>query len=122
MAGKRKEPEREARIDNEIIVDAYDASERAVGWYYYLEETLRFPFTANCVKARPISPLKVGDEVEVTGMAVEDECEHEMFVMIRWERPGLAVPLSQLKAVAADESTSQAVEDWQYWVKHGYEF
>jgi len=122
MAGKRKEPEREARIDNEIVVDAYDASERAMGWYYYLEETLRFPFTANCVKARPISPLKVGDEVEVTGMAVEDECEHEMFVMIRWERPGLAVPLSQLKAVAADESTSQAVEDWQYWVKHGYEF
>ena len=122
MAGKRKEPEREARIDNEIVVDAYDASERAMGWYYYLEETLRFPFTANCVKARPISPLKVGDEVEVTGMAVEDECEHEMFVMIRWERPGLAVPLSQLEAVAADESTSQAVEDWQYWVKQGYEF
>lgn len=122
MAGKRKELEREARIENEITADAHDASERAMGWYYYLEETLRFPFTANCVKARPISPLKVGDEVEVTGMAVEDECEHEMFVMIRWERPGLAVPLSQLKGVAADESTSQAVEDWQYWVKQGYEF
>ena len=122
MAGKSPERNRETRIENEIVVDAYDASERAMGWYYYLEETLQFPFTARCVKARPISPLKVGGEIEATGMAPEDECGHEMFVMIRWERPGLAVPLSQLKAVAADKSTSQAIEDWHYWVKQGYEF
>ena len=69
MAGKRKEQNREDRITNEIVVDAYDASERAMGWHYYLEEKLQFPFTATCTKARPISPLKVGDEVEVTGMA-----------------------------------------------------
>ena len=122
MASKRKERDREARIDNEIVVDAYDASERAMGWYYYLEEQLLPPFTATCIKTRPISPLKVGDEVEVTGMVPEDECGHEMFVMIRWEKPGLAVPLSQLNAIAADESTGQAVEDWHYWVKQGYEF
>jgi hypothetical protein len=35
----------------------------------------------------------------------------------------LAVPLSQLKPInAADEQTKQAVEDWHYWVKMGYEF
>ena len=122
MAGKRKEQTREARITNEIVVDAYDASERAMGWYYYLEEKLQFPFTATCIKARPISPLRVDDEVEVTAMAPERECEHEMFVMIRWERVGLAVPLSQLKGVATDESTRQGIEDWHYWVKQGYEF
>jgi hypothetical protein len=122
MAGKRKAQSREDRIDNEIVVDAYDASERAMGWYYYLEEKLQFPFTATCIKVRPVSPLKVGDEVEVTGMAPEEECEHEVFVMIRWERPGLAVPLSQLKGVATDESTRQGIDDWRYWVKQGYEF
>ena len=120
MANTRKDQDRETRIENEIVADAHDASERAMGWYYYLEEGLRFPFTATCVKARPISPLKVGDEVEVRGMAPEDECQHEMFVIIRWERPGLAVPLSQLKGVATDESTCQAIEDWRYWVKQGY--
>jgi hypothetical protein len=122
MAKTHRDQDRETRIENEIVVDAHDASERAMGWYGYLEEDLRFPFTATCVKARPISPLKVGDEVEVSGMAPENECEHEMFVMIRRERPGLAVPLSQLKGVATDESTSQAIEDWRYWVKLGYEF
>ena len=56
-------------------------------------------------------------------MAPEDECEHEMFVMMPWERRGLAVPLSQLEAAShVDEQTRQAVEDWHYWVKRGYEF
>jgi len=122
MAGRRREKAREARIANEIVVDAYDASERAMGWYYYLEERLHFPFTATCIKTRPISPLRVGDEVEVVGMAPEEECQHEVFVMIRWERCGLAVPLSQLRGVATDEPTRQGIEDWQYWVKQGYEF
>ena len=122
MASKRKDQDREDRIANEIVVDAHDASEQAMGWFCYLEDKLQFPFTARCIKARPISPLKVGDEVEVTGMAPEEECEHEMFVMIRWERPGLAVPLSQLKGAATDESTRQGIEDWHYWVKQGYEF
>jgi hypothetical protein len=55
-------------------------------------------------------------------MPPEEECEHEMLVMIRWEKPGLAVPLAQLKAIAADQGTTQAVDDWHYWVKKGYEF
>lgn len=52
MAGKRQDEDREARIENEIVVDAYDASERAMGWYYYLEEKFQFPFTARCLRAR----------------------------------------------------------------------
>lgn len=63
------------------------------------------------------------DEVDIIGMPSEDECEHEMFITIRWEEDGLAVPLSQLRPInAADERTKQAVEDWHYWVKMGYEF
>ncbi len=29
---------REQRIHDEIIVDCYDETERAMGWYYYLED------------------------------------------------------------------------------------
>ena len=107
----------------EIVVDAYDEQERAMGWYYYLQDQLRFPFTATCIARRSISPLKVKDEVEVIGIPGEEECEHEMFVTIRWEKEGLAVPLSQLKPIAdTDKKTQQAVEDWHYWVKMGYQF
>ncbi len=121
---KKMDPEREDRILMEIVVDAHDEEERAMGWYCYLADTLTFPFTAHCTAQRPSSPLRKGDEVEVIDLAPADECGHEMFVMIRWDRKeGLAVPLSQLKPGGdADDATRQAVEDWLYWVKQGYEF
>jgi hypothetical protein len=118
-----KNKDREHRIEMEIVVDCNGPEEAAMGWYYYLEEKLSFPFDARCSVKRPISPLNVGDSVEVSGMAPESECEHEMFVMIHWEKEGLAVPLAQLKAgKEADDSTREAVKDWLYWVKQGYEF
>jgi len=121
MSKTKKNAERERRIENEIIVDAYGPEEQAMGWYYYLEEKLHFPFTAICVAERSISPLHKGDEVEILRMAPEEECQHEMFVETRWERGTLAVPLSQLKPIAeADKDTREAVEDWHYWVDQGY--
>jgi hypothetical protein len=114
---------REERIHMEIVVDAYGPEEQAMGWYYYLDDTLQFPFLARCTAKRVISPVQVGDEVEVLGMAREDECQHEMFVMIRWDKDGLGVPLSQLAVIHADdEQTREAVEDWHYWVNRGYQF
>jgi hypothetical protein len=106
----------------EVVVDAYDASERATGWFSFLERKLEFPFTARCTERRAISPLLPGDEVEVVSMAPADECSHEMFVMIRWEHGGLGVPLSQLESSGAGASTEVGVADWLYWVGQGYEF
>src|SRR3990172_4890533 len=93
---------RENHIHMEIIVDAYDEEERAMGWYYYLEEKLTFPFKAVCIAERRISPLKMGETIEVISMAPEEECEHEMFVEIQWHGQNLAVPLSQLECVSVE--------------------
>jgi len=118
----KKDSKRERRITMEIIVDAYGPEEQAMGWYYYFEEELQFPFTATCIAERAISPLRKGDEVEVLEMAPEDECRHEMFVGIRAERRPLGVPLSQLTPINhTDKETREAVADWQYWVAQGYE-
>ncbi len=124
MTRIEKDEAREERIQMEIVVDAYGPEEQAMGWYYYLDDTLQFLFLARCTAKRAISPLQVGDEVEVLGMAPADECQHEMFVMIRWDREeGLGVPLSQLTVIhAEDEQTQEAVEDWHYWVNRGYQF
>jgi hypothetical protein len=113
--------EREQHIHMEIIADAYCPEEQAISWYYYLEEHLQFPFLTTCIARRATSPLRIGDEVQVVGMAPEEECEHEMFVLMPWERDTLAVPLSQLQVVHADEQTQQAVEDWHYWTARGYQ-
>ena len=123
MAKNKQDPEREERIRMEIVADAHDAEEVATSWYYHLDDTLRFPFTANCIAERAISPLRKGDEVEVLEIGPGDECAHEMFVGIRWERRSLAVPLSQLEPIdETDEETTEAVADWHYWRAQGYEF
>jgi hypothetical protein len=118
----QKDEVREERIVMEIVVDAYDEDERAMGWYYHLEEKLNTPFLARCVEERAVSPLNVGDEIEVIAMGPERESRCEMFVTIPWERRTLAVPLAQLEVVHADDQTREAVEDWHYWVRMGYQF
>ena len=121
MTRPDKDEAREERISNEITVDAYGPEEQAISWYYYLDENLHFPFSARCIVRRATSPLQVGDEVEVLGMPSEEECEHNMFVLIRWKRRQLAVPLMQLEGIQVDEKTQQSIEDWHYWVNRGYE-
>ena len=122
MAKAKRDEQREQRIEQEIVVDANGAEEQAMGWYYYLEEHLRFPFRAKCIAQHAISPLRKGQEVEAVGLAPAEECDREMFITLRWEQRTLAVPLAQLEPIQADKMTRQAVEDWHYWVKQGYEF
>ncbi len=117
-----KSKARRERILIESIGDAYGPEEQAMGWYYYLEDKLDFPFRAKCIAERVISPLREGDKVEVTGMAPESDCQQEMFVTLQWEGRTLGVPLSQLKGIAVEPDTKQAIDDWHYWVQQGYEF
>jgi hypothetical protein len=114
--------EREKRIDMEIVVDAYNEVERAMGWYYYLQDGLKFPFKARCIQKRSTSPLKTGDIVQVIGMGKEDDSMHDMYVRIKWDNDVLSVPLSQLEATKPNKKTKQVMEDWQYWIKRGYQF
>jgi hypothetical protein len=116
-----KDQEREQRIQNEIIVDCYGEYEQAAGWHCYLEDHLTVPFKAKCVAERTISPLKRGEVVEVIGMADQDDCLHEMFVIIRFLNRRFAVPLVQLEPLDADESTVEAVGDWHYWMGQDYQ-
>jgi hypothetical protein len=121
MAKIEKDDEREERITMEIVVDAHDSEDQAMGWYYYLGDTMQFPFAATCISKRRISPLKVGETVEVVDMAAGEECEREMFVEIVWDEDRLAVPLIQLEALDGEAETEQAIADWHYWVNRGYE-
>ncbi|MEK6742166.1 MAG: calcium-binding protein [Nitrospirota bacterium] len=122
MSKSKTDKSRETRIDDEIIVDCYGEAERAMGWYYYLQDHLEFPFAAKCIAARSISPLKTGEAAEVVGMAPEVECEREMFVAIRWEKRKFGVPLAQLEGIKTSKETKEAIEDRRYWVARGYEF
>ena len=122
MKKPRRNLKREDRIHNEVIVEAYCPEEQVMGWYYYLEGKLRFPFQAKCVASKMVSPLRKGETVEVRRMAPEDACSRDMLVLIRWQGRNMAVPLSQLAALDTEEPTFEAISDWHYWVARDYRF
>jgi calcium binding protein len=116
---RRDEDDFDQRLENEIITDA-KPDELWIGWYYYLDDYLGYPFKARCIAERPTSPLRVGEVVEVRSMPTEEVCEHDMFVNVGWQERLLAVPLAQLAGIAVDEGTEQAIQDWHTWVERGY--
>lgn len=122
MARVDKNEAREERIRMAIVVDAYDRHERVLGWYTYLEDTIRFPFEARCIEEREVSPLEEGEDVTVVGMSSIDASRSEMVVTVEWMDRKLGVPLAQLEQVAADSDTKRAVADWHYWDGRGYTF
>ncbi|WP_341525559.1 calcium-binding protein [Nostoc sp. UHCC 0302] len=117
---------REHRIKTEIIVDADDdKEERAMGWYYYLDDTLNFPFMAKWTKKGRKSAAEEKD-VEVLGMAPDDECLKDMFVEVVYpngkDEDVFSAKLSDIKAIDADDETQEALADWEYWLARGYKF
>ena len=112
----------EDRIEMEIVVDAYHESERAMGWYYYLQDNMTFPFKAKCIKSISSSPLSVNEIVTVMGMGDTENCEHDMLVAINWDKRKLCVPLKQLEGINVSDETQQALTDWSYWISQGYCF
>jgi hypothetical protein len=100
---------------------ATTAEEQTMGWFYYLAETITFPFQARCIQEVRKSPLKMGEMVTVTDM-ISDDDSHEMLVEINLIGRTMGVPLYQLEPLGVDDDTRQAIEDWQYWIARGYEF
>ena len=98
-------------------MDAYGPEEQALGWYYYLENRIKFTFAARCIASQVVFPLRKGETVEVRRLAAGDSCAHDMLVMlvwIRWHHRHVTAPLSQPVAIDADQSTIPAIGDWHY--------
>jgi len=122
MAKQKEDKKREERITYGIVVDAYGEEERAISWYYYLEEKITFPFTGECIEKRGVSPLRKGEQVEVLGMSKEDDCTNEIFIQIKWQGREMGIPLAQIKPVKVDPDSKEAIEDWHYWIAMGNMF
>ena len=123
MSRTKRVPEdrvREDRILFDVVVDAYDESERAMGWYYYLQDKMQMPFPASCSQTLPTSTLRIGQQIEVLDLAPEELCMREVFVNIKSQQNKLCVPLRQVHCESNDRDTLEAVADWHYWVSRGY--
>ncbi len=121
MTQTRLDGMREDRIARAIVVDAYTPEEVALGWYYYLEKTLQFPFPARWLSSSSAT-LAEGEAVEVIGMPPEETCDRAIYVLIAYDGDELTVPLMNIQAPTGDALTQQAIADWHYWIDQGYVF
>ena len=65
-------------------------------WFVYFENNLAFPFEAECVEKRKISPLRKGEKVTAVELLSEEEnLGGEFFVLIEWSGRKMGVPLAQ---------------------------
>ncbi|BAY93581.1 MULTISPECIES: calcium-binding protein [unclassified Tolypothrix] len=127
MPNVERDETRESRIETEIIADTgNDKEERAMGWYYYLDDTLNFPFNAKLKKKARKTGVIEEKQVEVLAMAPDEDCFKDMYVEVVY--PGgddediFSAKLSEIEAIDADEETLEALADWQYWLARGYKF
>ena len=111
-----RDADRDERINMEIIVDAYTKDEQAMGWHIYLEETMDFPFEAEVVDEKEVSPLEDGETVRVVGKPSSEPSLRQQFVTVEWMSRELGVPLSQLEPIEPSSDTERAVADWHYWL------
>jgi hypothetical protein len=126
MSSVERDENREHRIATEILVDAEDKEDRAMGWYYYLEEALNCPFMAKWKKKNRKTSAIEEKAVEVLGMAPDDECLKDMYVDVAYidGKPDdvYSAKLSEIEAIDVDSETEEAIADWHYWLARGYKF
>jgi hypothetical protein len=126
MPSVERNENREHRIETEIIVDAEDKEDRAMGWYYYLDDTLNVPFMANWTKKSRKTSTVEEKKVEVLGMAPDDECLKDMYVEVVYpngnDEDVFTAKLSEIVAIDTDDETLEAIADWHYWIARGYKF
>lgn len=114
MAIVELEDLREKRIETEVLLDTETDEERATAWYYYLDEKMTFPFQAT---------LEGDEEVEVISLAVEEDCLDEMKMEVRhsdsFGAESFTALVTDLEPLDADDESTEAMEDWQYWWERG---
>ncbi len=114
-----EQPEREQRIEDNVLVDAYDRYEVKMGWETYIEDNITFPFTAK-VKIETKDNTKELVDVEV--IKFDEKSVFRVQVCEKGSNKLFSVTLLSLRKIKADEETLQVIEDWKYWKDGGNNF
>ncbi len=117
MAEPTRDEEREERIMMEIVVDAYGPEEQAMGWYYYLEENIEFPFKATA-QLRNTDGATVPKEVNVVGLASDEEgiTGKDFLLDIEAGEYINTIAFSKLSRIKASPQTKEVFAVWNYWI------
>ena len=109
------EKEMQNLIDNEITVDCYDDDEANMGWYYFMSESLEFPFMAKVI-IKKTDGKKEESTVEVVSNATNSDRFNGggFYVNVAYQGILMKIEVRDLKPINASENTLKALTVWQY--------
>ncbi len=109
------EKEMQDIIEDEITVDCYDEVEANMGWYYFMSDSLEFPFMAKA-KIKKRNGTIEEHTVEVVSDATDAERfgGEEYFVHMDYEGILMKVEVRDLQPIDASEHTLRALAVWRY--------
>ncbi len=105
----------EQKIYDEIIVDCYDEIEASMGWYYYFEENLHFPFKATAQLKKSDGGVEL-QEVKITGIASQEEYFVGKDFNLQMQSGEYLFPIAYSK-LSNIRATLEAFMIWDYWVR-----
>ena len=106
------------KIEDEIIVDCHDEYEVSMSWYYFMEESLKFPFDAKAKLKKKDGSNRL-TAIQVTRLASDEEgfTENDFDLEILIGEYYNTIHYSQLCQIKADDTTMEAFAIWDYWRK-----
>jgi len=105
-------------IDDEILVDCYDDDEVNMGWFYYMEGHLEFPFKARLdVKKRDGSTQLKSVEVLKLASTAQNFAGEAFYVEVSYSEDIIETGLSKLCNIQASDETLEAIQIWKFWKK-----
>lgn len=107
--------EMQYKIDYEIIVDAYDEYEQSMGWYYFFEETIDFPFTAMAQLKKRDGTIE-SKRVKIVGLSSKEEDFMNDDFNLEMEQGQYIRPIaySALSDIRAADETLEAFQIWDF--------
>lgn len=112
-----------SKIENEIIMDCYDDQEISMGWYYFFQDELEFPFEVE-ISLKTRNGGKKLIEIDILKM-VEEERNYEISGLLFEVSPKEAelimeIGADKLKNTKGSRSTKEAFEIWFFWNSDKY--
>lgn len=119
MSFRRRERERDARIDEKVLRAIHETGlDVSSAWRNYVAGNTTFPFNAKYLTLNGFQPFCGSARVMVVGLAKDEECANGLQARVMDGQRSVRVPL-ELLLPADDADQIQPVLDWHYWVSRG---
>ncbi|MDR0913053.1 MAG: calcium-binding protein [Methanobrevibacter sp.] len=124
-----KDLNREKRIDDGPICDAYGDEEISWAWEAYMDDRLIFPFKAKIIN-NSSTDIPIGeivtvidslDEFDIAGTVsyLKDNSYSINTLIVNWnDKKEFFVSFEDLKEINANDEAIEAIKDWNYWLEH----